>query len=281
MNLDWITALGIFGTLVSVVGLIYAWAVARRSERRKILTYKFSSPLSLARVLPDRIEHRLSIIYEREGAEPINIKGAYLWVITLGNIGREPVRREDIAPSDPLRVVVENAKVLDIAHAGISRAVINFDVAPFEEKGDELADSILSFDFMDYRDAASVRVLTDSAEARISIRGTIIGMPEGVREQDELGTLIKFPFVRRHLEKFAIAAWMILSLSISMTLIVSLRDYLGKVSKLGRAGEIMAVLSIPLIIGFGLLLPIFIVWLYDSRVARKTRLPESLPPPKD
>ncbi|HYG09842.1 MAG TPA: hypothetical protein VD835_07715 [Pyrinomonadaceae bacterium] len=276
MNPDWVTAAGIFGTLASVMGLIYAWVVARRSDRKKKLTYDVNYPLELASVLPDRIEHRLSITYERVGAEPVNIKGAYLWLITLGNLGKEPIRREDIAPSDRLRVVIRNAKVLDIAKAGITREVINFDVVPFEEKADGLAESIISFDFLDYRDAASIRVLTDSAEARITVQGTIIGMPEGIKAQDELGTLHRFPFLRRHYGIIWFFVWLVLALTISIPLITLVAPYL-----LEYAHESLIPIATILCMFLGVVLSAWIIGLFESRVARRVELPTNLPLPKD
>lgn len=197
MNLDWIAILGIFGTLISVVGLIYAWIVARRSDRKKIFTYDVTSPLPLASVLPNRIEHRLSIVYEREGADPVNVQGAYLRFIKIGNLGKEPIRREDIASSDPLRIVIRGPKVLDIATASVSRDVINFKIDRYEEsemlndlhptRFKELVTvSTISFDFLDYQDGAIIKILTDKRRASIGVVGTIIGMPEGIHSFDDI-----------------------------------------------------------------------------------------------
>lgn len=218
MNLDWIAVLGVFGTLASVIGLIYAWVVARRSDRKKIFTYDVASPLPLASVLPNQIEHRLSIVYEREGAAPVNVQGAYLRFVKIGNLGKEPIRREDIAASDPLRIVIRGAKVLDIATASVSRKVINFRIDRFEESEiqndthqlrnlkDIVTDATISFDFLDYQDGAIIRILTDTRRARISIMGTIIGMPEGVHSFDELNK-------RPYLGKIGVALFLITELA--------------------------------------------------------------------
>lgn len=186
MSFDWLNTLYILGTLASIVGLLLALLAARRVERRKLLTYEVTPSLPLANVLPDRTEHRLSIVYEREGDEPINVKGAYLRFVRIGNLGKEPVRKEDIAPSDPLMLKVARAKVLDIAISSVSRDVIKFTVNPFEEAEDKITSSLISFDFLDYQDGATIRVLTDRRRASIGITGTIIGMPEGILIKGEI-----------------------------------------------------------------------------------------------
>lgn len=270
MALDWITLGSIVGTVASIAGLIYAWVVARRSDRKKILTYQVSPFISLARVIPDRIEHRLSIIYERKGEEPINIKGAYLWFVTLGNLGREPIRREDIAPSDHLRIAVRDAKVLDIEEAGISRAVTNFNVERYEEKSDGLTVSNISFDFLDYRDAARVRILTDNASARINVEGTIIGMPSGIKTQEELGTLTRFPFIRRNIANLFFVFWMIIALAIILP------TQLWIIPRLVKYNELFAFLSLAVSIILALTLPLLLFWLYYNLLKKRARLPDNL-----
>ncbi|HYX71289.1 MAG TPA: hypothetical protein VE732_00840, partial [Nitrososphaera sp.] len=106
----------------------------------------------------------------------------------------EPIRKEDIAPSDPLMLKVTGAKVLDIANAGASRDVINFTISPFEEGKDDITSSLISFDFLDYQDGATIRVLTDRRRAFVGVTGTIIGMPEGIQLK---GDIEKHPILNK------------------------------------------------------------------------------------
>src|SRR5205085_2643718 len=106
-----------------------------------------------------------------------------------------PIKREDLVPSDRLSIEIQNTTVLDISSANNSREVIKFDVSPFEEK-DGIVSSRLSFDFLDYQDGSLVRILTDSDSADIKIKGTIIGMPEGIQFlKDSSG--LRFPKLAR------------------------------------------------------------------------------------
>jgi len=187
MKIDWLSIVAVIGTIGTIVGLVLTIVYAHRADRRKALVYDVAPPLALATVLPERTEHRLSILYEREGYPPLNVKGAYLRFIQLGNLGKEPIRLEDIAHSDPLRLEVAKARVLDMAVSAVSRDVINFHVASFTETSDGQTNSLISFDFLDSQDGAVIRVITDNPTARFGISGTIIGMPQGILQMDDLG----------------------------------------------------------------------------------------------
>ena len=187
MRVDWLSIIAVLGAIGTFVGLALTVMYSRRADRRKMLVHDVAPPLALATILPDRTEHRLSIVYEREGSPAMNVRGAFLRFIQLGNLGKEPIRRDDIAPGDPLRLEVDRATVLDMAVSAVSRDVINFRLAPFSESPGGKTSSLISFDFLDSQDGALIRVLTDNAAARLSIAGTIIGMPQGMLQTGDLG----------------------------------------------------------------------------------------------
>lgn len=186
METQILTLFGVAGTIASIIGLLYAFIVARRSDRRKLLTYHVTPPLPIASVLPDKAGHRLSIIYEREGTEPLNVKGAYLRFVRICNFGKEPIRRDDIAASDPLRLEIEHARILDLAVADVSRKVINFQITPNQSNDGGATSTQITFDFLDYLDGAGIRVLTDRPRTSIRLLGTIIGIPGGLPEIHDL-----------------------------------------------------------------------------------------------
>lgn len=187
MNLDLQNTLAIGGIILGVGGLVYAVVVARRNDRRKVLTYDVAPAVPLASILPDRSGHKLSIVFEREGFPPINVKGAYLRFVQIGNLGRDPIRSDEIAPSDPLLLQVRGATVLDLAVANVSREVINFRLGSGLDEVSNAVATEISFDFLDYQDGAILRVLADSPQAKVRVSGTIIGMPNGIYRMDELG----------------------------------------------------------------------------------------------
>lgn len=187
MKLDWLGIVAILGTVGTFVGIVLTMIYARRSERQKMLVYETGSPLALASVLPARTEHRLSIVYQREGSPPENVTGAYLYFLRLANLGKEPIRREDLAPGDPPRLEVSDARVLDIALASISREVINLSLESLATTSAGAATRRISFDFLDHEDGAVIRILTDKPRARLRVLGTVIGMPQGILPINRIG----------------------------------------------------------------------------------------------
>ena len=185
--MDWLNGFYVLVGMVTILGFIYALVVRRRDEHRKILACDISPAVSLVTILPDRAGHRLSIIYEKEGVEPVNINGAYLHFVRIANLGKEPIRREDLVTSDPLQLQILDATVLDIAVASVSRQVINFALSRLDETDKTISIAKLSFDFLDCRDGAVIRILTNSPSAKLILQGTIIGMPAGIIQVNELG----------------------------------------------------------------------------------------------
>jgi hypothetical protein len=181
MSGSWLAALGIVGGLASLLGLPLTIYVAKRSDRRKLLTFDVSEPVPLASVFPQGGEHRLSIVYEQRGARAIKVKGAYLHFLRIGNLGRDPVRRQDLVPSDPMRVEVRGGKVLDIAITSKPRPGVNFSVGPVQVRTDGSSSTEMEFDFMDCGDGAVITLLSDSPQAAIKVEGSVIGMPDGIR----------------------------------------------------------------------------------------------------
>jgi hypothetical protein len=174
--------------VASIVAVPLAIYYARRqAERQKLLAYDggitrlpLISPRSLA-------EYKLSVVYQPEGGEEERISGAYVHFLRFANFGREPIRREDIAPHNRLRIEVRGARVLDFTLEAVRRTVNNISVEadiPFE---DDIYEATIDFDFLDYRDGALVRLVTTSRPSNIALVGDVIGMPGGVKRAAEVG----------------------------------------------------------------------------------------------
>ncbi len=181
---DALTLFYLVGVVASVLGV--ALFVIRRPERAKRLAYDVGYAIALANVLPQSGSHRITLTFEREGQQPQSVRGVYVHFVRLANFGKEPIRSDDLASGDPLRIDVRRAKVLDIAIAGVTREVIGFEVGQPDRSGPKLVSALLTFAFLDEGDGALVRVTTDSNRAEISVNGTIVGMPHGIATTDAL-----------------------------------------------------------------------------------------------
>jgi hypothetical protein len=85
------------------------------------------------------------------------------------------VHREDIAESDPLRIVFREAEVLDVRLTAQTRDAISF-TSEVRDGG-----CYILFDFLDRHDGVSLELLhTASDTARPSIQGTVKGLPAGI-----------------------------------------------------------------------------------------------------
>lgn len=179
-----IALISVVGALASLGG-VYAIFDNRRNRRIKALGYEDTGPFPLATASRHEQDYQLTIHY-RAGPTSKDevIEAAYVTYLRFANFGREPIRREDIAPSNPLLVKVSGVRVLDITLAGVNREVAQVGLGDLvlQEEG---AFATISFDFLDYEDGGLIRILTtDRKDAEIDLMGDVIGMPSGVFRTD-------------------------------------------------------------------------------------------------
>lgn len=180
--------IGLVGGVASVSGLLYAIYYARRNRRVKMLLYDTSLSIQLATAQSPEDEYTLSVIFERKGEKEERISNAQVQFLLFANLGKEPIRRCDIAPANPLQINIDGVRTLDIALSSSSRPVAGVNIENIE-LGKEHAQAELTFDFLDFQDGGVVKILTEGGRAKINMRGDIIGMPEGIRRCDEIRNL--------------------------------------------------------------------------------------------
>jgi hypothetical protein len=93
---------GLIGGVVSVAGLLCAIYYARKSRRVKMLVYDTSWSVPLATAQSPEDEYSLSVIFRRKGEAEERIANAHVRFLRFANLGKEPIRRSDIAPANPL-----------------------------------------------------------------------------------------------------------------------------------------------------------------------------------
>ena len=171
-------ALTILGAVASLVG-IYGVYFALRAERKKSFAYEVSNGFEVASASRVDGDYELSVHFRTAGGVEEKIEGASLCFVRLANLGKEPIYSQDIAPANPLRIEVSDARVLDIAIADAKREVNQISLAP-PDLSDEGGSAVLRFDFLDYGDGALIRILTAGSPAKVQVVGDIIGMPKGI-----------------------------------------------------------------------------------------------------
>lgn len=186
--------IGIVVTIVvGVAAIIITIYYGRRGQRKKLMVYEVSQPIALARTFSPEGDYKISILFERKGSIEEKIESVYTTFLKFANLGRGPIRGEDIARSNPLRVSVKDVRVLDIQLAEITRGVNNVCLKdPVFEK--EQASAYVDFDYLDYQDGALVKIVSVGEAGHISLEGDIIGMPEGINNVGEIKTKAKPTF---------------------------------------------------------------------------------------
>lgn len=178
-----LTILGLVGT--AVLG-IYAIYDQRRNRRVRRLVYDtFTVPLATA--FRNDEGYKVSIQLERPGQEPQTFDAAYLTFVRFANFGREPIRKEDIAPANPLVLEAETdapGEILDVSLSSSSRQVTSVAVGETINLG-QSTQTMVTFDFLDYHDGGIVRVLSSARPKVVTLRGDIIGMRTGIVAADQ------------------------------------------------------------------------------------------------
>ena len=174
----------VFGGL-GVVGIIYTIYYGRRSQKKRLMVYEVSGSIVLAQAFSPEDDYRLSVLFERKGSIKEQIDSVYTTFLKFANLGKEPIRGNDIAPANPLRVIVKGARILDMQVAGITREVNNVSLRNQVMEG-ERASAYVDFDFLDYQDGALIKILSVGKSGDISLEGDIIGMPEGIKNIEEI-----------------------------------------------------------------------------------------------
>ncbi len=184
--MDWNIVLGASGVMIGIAGLAYAIYATRRNLQTKQLTYEILSPMPIAHVMSKGSSYSLKIVYEKEGETPTTIDRAVLHYVRFTNFGRTAIRGEDITDRDPLRIAVRGSNLLDISITNVTRNVCDISLSKAQKSENEVNIPI-KVSFLDHNDGALIQLVTDSTESDISIKGTIIGMPNGlieIREKD-------------------------------------------------------------------------------------------------
>lgn len=182
-------ALGIVGGIASIAGVIAAFYFARKNRRIKLLTFDTTVPLALASAIsPDSEDFNLTVVYKPKGGRQKKMKSVNVRFVRFANLGREPIRREDIAPSEPLRVNVRGVQTLDISLAGVSREVANLSIEN-DEYGDADSGADIVFDYLDHNDGGVIKIVTVGSRGDVILNGAIIGMPDGIKPVDQLRSM--------------------------------------------------------------------------------------------
>lgn len=175
--------IGIFGTLLTIISLIYAIIVTQRNVTKKSLEYECLSPVPMTSSISKESSNSIKIIFTSPKMQERVVDNIVIQFIRLTNFGKIPMRREDLIQNDPLRIEVEGENVLDISIAKVSRNACQISIGPILLQG-ETTISKIDFEFLDLFDGALIQIISENRPSKPRLFGTIIGMPKGIRERE-------------------------------------------------------------------------------------------------
>lgn len=158
---------GLIGTLLGIVGLVYAVYTYRKTRKHKHLDCSFTN----ANIISNRMSvfPKLDIMYDGKQLDNFTVTKMY-----VTNLGTEVVRKEDVARLDPLRISMQDAEqlvILDYASIYTTNRNNNISIDRISDKSVEF-----TFDYMEPKDSFAIQVLhTGQTAEAIAISGTVIG----------------------------------------------------------------------------------------------------------
>lgn len=172
----------IFGGF-GVLGLIYAIYTNIRNRRAKLLLYETTSIIPLATAYSPDERYKLSVVYQSKGSPEELISSVHTRFLRFANFGKEPIRKSDIASANPVKVIIEGVRTLDIALERTTRTASNISIKELN-LSKNVSSALISFDYLDYRDGGLIKILTEGNQGTVYLKGDIIGMPMGIRDKD-------------------------------------------------------------------------------------------------
>jgi hypothetical protein len=177
--------------IIGVVGTVYT-ILAWRRRKEKLPYYDIRSD-SIIRDLTSRFEH-LRVVYDGESIRDFTATHVVFW-----NGGRDPIRHDDVPPSNPIAVrLKEGGRILDATKLADNNPDSQFRISVTDDHSTAKCD----FEYADVGQGVVLQVLhTGKSEDYVEVKGTVIGAGNIKRK-----SIIADPTVRRQ-TKWSVAAF--------------------------------------------------------------------------
>jgi hypothetical protein len=178
--------------VLSIASFIYAIMIAKRAREAKNLMFELLPPAPIAGTISKESGYSIRIVYETPDKSIRTVESVFVQYIRFTNFGDAPITKDDSAKADPFRLEVEGNKVLDITLANVTREVCQISLGPTVQVNGKTVTNI-HFDFLDSLDGGLIQIVTEGDDAHASLHGTLVGMPQGIRQAKREKTGITFP----------------------------------------------------------------------------------------
>lgn len=140
-------------------------------------------------IIPHRskIHGDLAISFRGASVDSLALTTIFFW-----NGGKEPIRKSDVAPNDPVLLSIPEG--MQVLHYEVTEvASISCGVAL--GRGNSDSEILIEFDHMDFRQGAGIAILHTLDPQPITVRGTIIGADPIIRRHSNPTISVgRFPF---------------------------------------------------------------------------------------
>jgi hypothetical protein len=161
------TWIGIIGIGVAVFFGILAVVFYFKSKREKKLQLRMKSFNLIGKAVSTIVPEKVKVLYEDKPIETMTVTNIAIW-----SAGREPIRKSDIAPTEPLSIVSRgDCKILEANVVQENRPANT--VQCVQVKNNEV---IIAFEFLGKGDGAVIQIFhTGITNDDLQFKGEIIG----------------------------------------------------------------------------------------------------------
>lgn len=211
-NIDLIVLTQIFSLSLGIVGIFLAIFFYFKGKKNRIPIFSIRS-YNLVNELSGKIQ-KLEVLYSGKKINNLTISKIAFW-----NDGHETIKTQDIAPADPIKILIDDKFEIFEAEILETKEANNFELIDLDNKS-----KIISFDFLAHNEGAILKVIHSGKSSEdISIVGTIIGSNRPKEFNSKF--FIKFPLMNR---KFFIVGYFIIILLFSYIITIE-NDFIIKI----------------------------------------------------
>lgn len=168
-------AYGIIGIVVGVLGITVGVVLYQRSKKEKKPQVRMRSFNLISMSVTQLKSDKVKVTYSGEEVEDLTVTNIAFW-----NSGKEPIRREDIASTEPIRITAMNGcRILEADVIQTNNPSNNLKCDLFGN------DKVLtSFEYLEKGDGAVIQVFhTGQNNDDLQFQGKIIGTKIGVEKE--------------------------------------------------------------------------------------------------
>jgi hypothetical protein len=245
LNQNWVgVVIGIVGLILALLGLLAGYIFYRLSKNHPSLAYQSHTYqlLGVTRTPSEEIEIRF------RGQKVPQITKS---LVSIWNNGNTTIEGAQIANADQLRIVTsQDSEILDATVLRVTRDANRFSLERTTETPNEVR---LQFEWLDSGDGALVKLL-HTGETRISLAGTLRGVPKGTVNLGRLTSAERKRSKSQKVSRFLNAAAVVITLGgfLSFFIFIGAKGFLEGIRKYGlHPGSGMFEIVLSLLLGLG------------------------------